>query len=64
MKLIICGQQYQSYDNINKKLITMISDVHFIAIHFRSYHNEQVLGAAEKLIAVDCFCITINQVDI
>lgn len=60
------------YDNIEyhegalstEELIAVIPDVHFIGIRSRTYLSEQVLAVAEKLIAVGCFCIGTNQVDI
>lgn len=45
-------------------LIEKIKDVHFIGIRSRTQLTEKVLGAAEKLIAVGCFCIGTNQVDL
>ncbi|HGJ5875597.1 MAG TPA: phosphoglycerate dehydrogenase [Arsenophonus sp.] len=47
-----------------KELITAIPDVHFIGIRSRTYLTEEVFAAAEKLIAVGCFCIGTNQVDV
>lgn len=46
------------------ELIEKIKDVHFIGIRSRTNLNENVLAAADKLVAVGCFCIGTNQVDI
>ncbi|MFG6667740.1 phosphoglycerate dehydrogenase [Halomonas sp. HNIBRBA4712] len=45
-------------------LIEKIRDVHFIGIRSRTQLNERVFAAAEKLVAVGCFCIGTNQVDL
>ena len=47
-----------------EELIEKIKDVHFIGIRSRSNLNAKVLEAAEKLVAVGCFCIGTNQVDL
>lgn len=47
-----------------EELIAVMPDVHFIGIRSRTYLSEKVLAAAEKLIAIGCFCIGTNQVDI
>ena len=41
-----------------------IADVHFIGIRSRTQLTEDVFEAAKKLIAVGCFCIGTNQVDL
>ena len=41
-----------------------IKDVHFIGIRSRTQLTEDIFNAAEKLIAVGCFCIGTNQVDL
>jgi len=41
-----------------------IKDVHFIGIRSRTQLTEDIFDAAEKLIAVGCFCIGTNQVDL
>ncbi len=43
-------------------LIEKIKDVHFLGIRSRTQVTEKVLEAANKLIAVGCFCIGTNQV--
>lgn len=47
-----------------EELIERIKDVHFIGIRSRTQLTEKVLAAANKLIAVGCFCIGTNQVDL
>ena len=46
------------------ELIEKIKDVHFIGIRSRTQLNENVIKAAKKLVAVGCFCIGTNQVDL
>ena len=46
------------------ELIKKIKDVHFIGIRSRTQLNEKVIAAANKLVAVGCFCIGTNQVDL
>ncbi|QCR35098.1 phosphoglycerate dehydrogenase [Nissabacter sp. SGAir0207] len=41
-----------------------IRDAHFVGIRSRTQLTEEVFAAAEKLIAVGCFCIGTNQVDL
>ncbi|MBK8327404.1 MAG: phosphoglycerate dehydrogenase [Moraxellaceae bacterium] len=45
-------------------LIAKIKDAHFVGIRSRTQLTEKVLAAANKLIAVGCFCIGTNQVDL
>jgi D-3-phosphoglycerate dehydrogenase len=47
-----------------EELIEKIKDVHFIGIRSRTHLNENVIAAANKLVAVGCFCIGTNQVDL
>ncbi len=47
-----------------EELIERIKDVHFIGIRSRTQINARVLAAAPKLLAVGCFCIGTNQVDL
>jgi len=44
------------------ELIERIKDVHFVGIRSRTHLSQTVLNAAEKLVAVGCFCIGTNQV--
>ncbi|MEH6814005.1 MAG: phosphoglycerate dehydrogenase [Motiliproteus sp.] len=47
-----------------EELIERIKDVHFLGIRSRTQLNDSVLAAAEKLMAVGCFCIGTNQVNL
>lgn len=47
-----------------EELIERIKDVHFVGLRSRTNINEAVLEAAEKLVAVGCFCIGTNQVNL
>lgn len=47
-----------------EELIERIKDVHFIGIRSRTQLTENVLNAANKLVAIGCFCIGTNQVDL
>ena len=47
-----------------EQLVERISDVHFVGIRSRTHLNQRVIDAAEKLVAVGCFCIGTNQVDL
>ena len=46
------------------ELIEKIRDVHFVGIRSRSNLTEQVLASAQKLVAIGCFCIGTNQVNL
>lgn len=46
------------------ELIEKIKDAHFIGIRSRTNLTEKVLSHAQKLIAIGCFCIGTNQVDL
>ncbi len=45
-------------------LIEKVRDVHFIGIRSRTNLTAEVLDAAQKLVAIGCFCIGTNQVDL
>lgn len=45
-------------------LIEAIKDAHFIGIRSRTHLTAEVLSHAQKLIAIGCFCIGTNQVDL
>jgi len=45
-------------------LKTALRDIHFLGIRSRTELTEEVLAAAPKLIAIGCFCIGTNQVDL
>ncbi|PKH22664.1 phosphoglycerate dehydrogenase [Enterobacterales bacterium CwR94] len=47
-----------------EELKVAIRDAHFIGIRSRSQLTEEVFAAAEKLVAVGCYCIGTNQVDL
>jgi len=46
------------------ELIEKIKDVHFVGIRSRSDLNANVIAAASKLVAIGCYCIGTNQVDL
>ena len=39
------------------ELVERISDVHFVGLRSRTQLTEKVLDAAQKLVAIGCFCI-------
>lgn len=41
-----------------------IADAHFIGIRSRTQLTEEIFDHAKKLVAVGCFCIGTNQVDL
>jgi D-3-phosphoglycerate dehydrogenase len=45
-------------------LLEKIADVHFVGVRSRTQLTAQVLAAADKLVAIGCFCIGTNQVDL
>ncbi|MBE2894509.1 phosphoglycerate dehydrogenase [Spirabiliibacterium falconis] len=45
-------------------LINAIKDAHFVGIRSRTHLTADVLAQAKKLIAIGCFCIGTNQVDL
>ncbi len=47
-----------------KELKAKIKGVHFIGIRSRTQLTEEIFEAANKLLAVGCFCIGTNQVDL
>ncbi|WP_326539349.1 phosphoglycerate dehydrogenase [Pseudorhodoferax sp.] len=48
----------------DEELKRKIADVHFIGIRSRTQLTEEVFQQAHKLVAVGCFCIGTNQVDL
>lgn len=46
------------------ELLERIKDAHFVGLRSRTQLTRDVFDAAEKLIAVGCFCIGTNQVDL
>ena len=47
-----------------EELIEKIKDAHFVGIRSRTQLNDKVFESARKLLAVGCFCIGTNQVDL
>ena len=47
-----------------EELLSTIGDYHFIGIRSRSQLNDTVLAKAKKLVAIGCFCIGTNQVNL
>jgi len=47
-----------------EELKAAIASAHFVGIRSRTNLSEEVLAAAPKLIAIGCFCIGTNQVDL
>lgn len=47
-----------------QQLIEAIRDVHILGIRSKTKITKPVLEAAQKLQAIGCFCIGVNQVDI
>ena len=45
-------------------LLKSIADAHFVGLRSRTQLSAEVLAAAKKLVAVGCFCIGTNQVDL
>ncbi|HMZ99498.1 MAG TPA: phosphoglycerate dehydrogenase [Ferruginibacter sp.] len=60
------------YSNVKKingalseqELIAAVKDVHLLGIRSKTQVSKKVLDAAEKLQAIGCFCIGVNQVDL
>ena len=60
---------YHNVENIKTALDTeelseKIKDAHFVGIRSRTHLTRDILEKAEKLIAIGCFCIGTNQVDL
>lgn len=47
-----------------EELLEKVKDVHFIGLRSRTQLTEAVVAAANKLVAIGCFCIGTNQVDL
>src|SRR6188472_65160 len=47
-----------------EQLIKEIKDVHLLGIRSKTQITNKVLAAAQKLQAIGCFCIGVNQVDL
>jgi D-3-phosphoglycerate dehydrogenase len=58
--LLLEGVHQSAVDQLKQR----IKDAHFVGIRSRTQLTADVFDAAEKLIAVGCFCIGTNQVDL
>ena len=56
--------EYLTHSLSEEDLIEKIADVHFVGLRSRTHLTEAVFEAARKLVAVGCFCIGTNQVDL
>lgn len=56
--------EYLKTSLADDELKERIKDAHFIGIRSRTQLTAEIFEAAEKLIAVGCFCIGTNQVDL
>ena len=56
--------EYLTHSLAEEELIEKIADAHFIGIRSRTQLTEKVFEAAKKLVAVGCFCIGTNQVNL
>ncbi|MBW4933951.1 phosphoglycerate dehydrogenase [Marinobacter sp. F4206] len=56
--------EYLTHSLAEEDLIEKIADAHFVGIRSRTQLTEKVFEAANKLVAVGCFCIGTNQVDL
>lgn len=63
------AQGYSQVEKLSKAipesdLINKIKQVHLLGIRSKTHVTENVLRAAQKLQAIGCFCIGVNQVDL
>ncbi len=56
--------EYHKGSLSDEELLKAVKDVHFIGIRSRTNLTREVINAAEKLVAIGCFCIGTNQVDL
>ena len=56
--------EYHKGSLSEEALLDAVKDVHFIGIRSRTNLSQAVIDAAEKLVAIGCFCIGTNQVDL
>ncbi|AHI28388.1 phosphoglycerate dehydrogenase [Marinobacter similis] len=56
--------EYLTHSLAEEDLIEKIADAHFVGIRSRTQLTEKVFEAANKLVAVGCFCIGTNQVNL
>jgi D-3-phosphoglycerate dehydrogenase len=47
-----------------EELKAALADAHFVGIRSRTQLSDEILAAAPKLVAIGCFCIGTNQVDL
>jgi D-3-phosphoglycerate dehydrogenase len=65
----LCENGYSNIEHLTgslseEELISRVGEFHFIGIRSRTQLTEKVFAAAHKLMAVGCFCIGTNQVDL
>ena len=63
------GRGYASVERLTRalgedELTEAVRGVHLLGIRSKTRVTERVLAAADKLLAVGCFCIGVNQVDL
>ncbi len=56
--------EYLTHSLAEDELVEKIADAHFVGIRSRTQLTEKVFESAKKLVAVGCFCIGTNQVDL
>ena len=56
--------EHLSHSLGEEELLEKIADAHFVGIRSRTQLTEKVFDHAKKLVAVGCFCIGTNQVDL
>lgn len=56
--------EYHAKSLPEAELLKAVEDAHFIGIRSRTQLTEEVFAAAKKLVAVGCFCIGTNQVEL
>ncbi|HHG3187836.1 TPA: phosphoglycerate dehydrogenase [Vibrio parahaemolyticus] len=56
--------EYHKGSLSEEELIEAVKDTHFIGIRSRTNLSEEMINAANKLVAIGCFCIGTNQVDL
>ncbi|MBS9779775.1 MAG: phosphoglycerate dehydrogenase, partial [Moraxellaceae bacterium] len=56
--------EYLTHALEGDELIEKIKDVHFVGVRSRTQLTAEVLQQANKLMAIGCFCIGTNQVDL
>ncbi len=56
--------EYHKSSLTGAELATAVKDAHFIGLRSRTQLTEEIINCAEKLMAIGCFCIGTNQVDL